>query len=163
MKVGVLSDTHLSDLVDCRNLAVRLLEGPFSGVEAILHAGDVVTAELQECFSSLPWYAVRGNMDHSLTDAPISRVVRLAQKNIGMMHGWGGHTYLEQRVASCFSDQDLDVLIYGHSHHPVCHRVGSLLVMNPGSATDRRRAPHYTVGVLTLGKDVSGEILIVDG
>lgn len=162
MKIGVLSDTHLTDIDSCRLLAKKLLTGPFRDVEMILHAGDVVTAELQSCFFPLQWYSVRGNMDYSLTDIPISRIIQLKSARIALMHGWGGHTDLEQRVIDSFTGQKLDVLIYGHSHSPICHLVGSMLVMNPGSATDRRKAPHHTVGVLTLGDGVSGEILIVD-
>ena len=101
-------------------------------------------------------------MDHSLIAAPIRRVIELEQKRIGLIHGWGGHADLEQRVLASFADQQLDVLVYGHSHHPVCHWLESLLVMNPGSATFRRRAPHCTVGILTLGEQISGELIVVD-
>ncbi len=162
MKIAVLSDTHLTNIESCKKLAKKLLSGPFTGVEAVLHAVDIVTPELERCFAPLPWYSVRGNMDHTLLDAPISRVVELEQKRIGLIHGWGGHNSLEQRVLAAFADQELDALIYGHTHQPVCHRVASLLVMNPGSATDRRRAPHCTVGLLTLDEAVCGEIIVVD-
>ena len=163
MKIGVLSDTHLTDLEACRQLARQLLAGPFRDVDAVLHAGDVVTAELEGCFLPLPWYAVRGNMDYALTDVPVSRVVQFGQVRVGLIHGWGGHADLEQRVIASFAGQQLDVLVYGHSHQPVCHRVASVLVINPGSATDRRKAPQHTVGVLTLGETVSGEIIAIDG
>ena len=162
MKIAVLSDTHLMDIESCKALAEKLLSGPFGGVEAVLHAGDIVTSELERCFAPLPWYAVRGNMDHALIDVPISRVVELEQKRIGLIHGWGEHDDLERRVLAAFADQELDALVYGHSHQPVCHRVASLLVMNPGSATDRRRAAHCTVGILTLDKTIDGEIIVVD-
>lgn len=162
MLIGVLSDTHLTEIGSCEKIAASLLSGPFRQVEAILHAGDIVTAELENCFSPLPWYSVRGNMDHSLVHAPTSRVVLLQQKRIGLIHGWGRPDDLEQRVVEYFSGQRLDVLVYGHSHQPVCHWLDSLLIMNPGSATDRRRAAHNTVGILNLAEPLSGEIIIVD-
>ena len=161
MKIGVLSDTHLTDVGSSEKLVESLLAGPFRDVAAILHAGDVVTADLEDCFYPLPWYSVRGNMDQTLNHVPISRVVRFGQKRIGMIHGWGGHADLETRVIAHFSGQPLDALIYGHSHRPSCHHIDSLLVMNPGSATDRRSAPNHTVGVLTIGEQISGEIIIV--
>ncbi|HEY5673270.1 MAG TPA: YfcE family phosphodiesterase [Malonomonas sp.] len=161
MKIGVLSDTHLLDIDSCRRLAERLMSGAFRDVDAILHAGDVVTAELENCFSPVPWYSVRGNMDHSLSDVPVSRILRFGQKKIGLIHGWGGHADLEDRVMAYFSGDALDALVYGHSHQPCCHLADNILVMNPGSATDRRSAPHHTVGMLTLGEQISGEIIII--
>ena len=162
MKIGVLSDTHLTDIGACNALAVYLLAGPFKQVDAILHAGDVVTADLDGCFWPLPWYSVRGNMDQALTAVPISRVVQFGTKRIGLIHGWGGPDDLERRVIATFAAQRLDVLVYGHSHQPVCHWIDSLLVMNPGSATDRRRAQQHTVGILTIEEQISGEIIVVN-
>lgn len=162
MRVGVLSDTHIHALMDAQCLADKLLAGPFADVEAILHAGDAVIDGLADCFVPLPWYAVRGNMDHSLYDLPISRIVQLAGKQIGMVHGWGPAGGMEQRVAAHFSERSIDVVVFGHSHQPLCRKVGSILFFNPGSATDRRKAEHHTVGVLSIGEEVSGEIIPID-
>ena len=162
MKIGVLSDTHLHDMQKARRLADKLLSGPFADVEAILHAGDAVIDGVADCFAPLPWYAVRGNMDHTLTDLPISRVVSLTDKQIGLIHGWGASADIEKRVLDHFSGLALDVIVFGHSHQPVCRKVGSVLLFNPGSATDRRSAIQHTVGVLTLAEKVAGEIIPID-
>lgn len=162
MNVGVLSDTHLRDPIQASRLAEKLLSGPFSDVAAILHAGDAVIPCLEEVFAPLPWYSVRGNMDHALPWLPISRVVELNGKKIGLIHGWGAPSGLEQRVMEHFSDRKLDVLVFGHSHMPFCRRVGEMLLFNPGSATDRRSAPGHTVGLLYIGAEVEGEIISID-
>jgi putative phosphoesterase len=139
-----------------------LLAGPFAEAEMILHAGDIVTAGLADCFAPLPWHAVRGNMDHSLPDLPVSRIVKISGKSIGLIHGWGPVGNIEQRVINHFSGQAVDAIVFGHSHQPVCRRVDGLLLFNPGSATDRRSAPQHTVGLLTIGKEISGEIIPID-
>lgn len=162
MKIGVMSDTHLHDMRAAQQLADKLLSGPFWDVDIVLHAGDVVIGGLADCFAPLDWYAVRGNMDQALNDVPISRVLTLGAKKIGLVHGWGDVAGLEQRVINHFSEQSLDVLIFGHSHQPVCYKTGSLLLFNPGSATDRRKAARHTVGVLTIGKEIHGEIIPID-
>ncbi len=162
MKIGVLSDTHILDLATGHELAARLLSGPFAEVEAILHAGDVVIPDLESCFYPLPWYGVRGNMDSHIVGLPESRVLHLAGKSIGMIHGWGAATGIEQRVATAFAGQNLDVLVFGHSHQPLCCKTGSVLLFNPGSATDRRSAEKHTAGILTLGATVTGEIIPID-
>ena len=162
LRLGVLSDTHVQSLTAARNLADLLLNGVFSGVDAILHAGDQVSPELESCFAPLPWYAVRGNMDFFDSDLPERRILPLAGWRIGMVHGWGSPQGIEARVLSCFADDSIDVLIFGHSHQPVCRKQGSLLLLNPGSATDRRHAPCHSVGLLSLGDEINAEIVTLD-
>lgn len=164
MQVGVLSDTHIQRFEQAKELAERLLCGPFAEVETVLHAGDATIPEVEQSFYPLPWYAARGNMDHMLTDVPISQVVTLADKRIGLIHGWGSFANIERRVLQHFSGQDVDAVVFGHSHMPVCRKVGSLLLFNPGSATDRRSAPRHTVGLLRIkvGTAIQAEIIPID-
>ena len=162
MKIGILSDTHISSLDAGMTLAQKLLQGPFSEIDVILHAGDHVHPDLASCFSPLPWYGVCGNMDSPQSNLPLQRVVQLAEVRIGMIHGWGSPAGIEERVMSRFSTTDIDVLVFGHSHRPVCRRVGSVLLLNPGSPTDRRSAPYHSVGILHVGREVSGEIIRID-
>jgi putative phosphoesterase len=162
MKIGVLSDTHIHSLDAGIALAEKLLNGPFRNVDVVLHAGDHVFAELSSCFYPLPWYGVQGNMDRSDAGLPVQRIIRLGGYSIAMTHGWGASQGLETRVLQSFSQEDADIVIYGHSHYPVCRKVGSLLVINPGSPTDKRKASFHTVGLLTLGTVAHGEIIRLD-
>ncbi|MEA3362512.1 MAG: metallophosphoesterase [Thermodesulfobacteriota bacterium] len=162
MQVGVLSDTHIHSLDAGMALAEKLLNGPFAEVDVILHAGDHVYPDLSSCFYPLPWYGVCGNMDKPQPALPIQRIVELSGFSIGMMHGWGSPNGIETRVLSRFSAADIDVLVFGHSHRPVCQKVGSILLFNPGSATDRRSAPHHTVGLLNLENEATGQIIKID-
>lgn len=164
MKIGVMSDTHLYRTDQAQQLAERLLSGPFAEVDAVLHAGDAIIRDLETYFYPLPWYAVRGNMDHALVDVPVGRVVTFCNKNIGMVHGWGSGHDIERNVLNYFSGYDLSAIIYGHSHLPSRHRVGSILLFNPGSPTQRRKAPAHTVGILTIEEDreIAAEIIVLD-
>jgi predicted phosphodiesterase len=40
------------------------------------------------------------------------------------------------------------VIAYGHTHLPEVAKVGETWVLNPGSPTERRRAPEHTMIVL---------------
>lgn len=160
VRIGVLSDTHLTALADAAVLAEYLSKGPFAGVDAILHAGDMVHPQLIDCFHPIPCYAVRGNMDEAVAGIPNKRVIGFEGKRIGLIHGWGLRSGLERRVIAEFSDKQIDCLIFGHSHFPVCRQQGDLLLFNPGSPTDRRCAPKHTVGMLTVDADgIRGEII----
>jgi putative phosphoesterase len=154
--LGVLSDTHFVKKAAAINLAQRLLRGPFQEVQAIFHAGDLVDDALDGCFDAIPFYAVRGNMDSSHPDRPIKRVVNLENWRIGLIHGWGRPSEVADHVWREFSTEDLDVLIFGHSHSPWLSRVGKTLLFNPGSATDHRgRARSCSVGLVTLGDQIT--------
>ena len=63
LRAGVISDTHIQSLEAGMTLAQALLQGPFAGIDVILHAGDHIHPDLASCFYPLPWYSVRGNMD----------------------------------------------------------------------------------------------------
>jgi predicted phosphodiesterase len=45
---------------------------------------------------------------------------------------------------------DADAVLFGHSHLPLHEREGGLQIFNPGSPTERRRAPSHTMGIATI-------------
>jgi predicted phosphodiesterase len=44
---------------------------------------------------------------------------------------------------------DADAVVFGHSHLPLHEQAGGFQIFNPGSPTERRRAPAHTMGVAT--------------
>jgi predicted phosphodiesterase len=40
-----------------------------------------------------------------------------------------------------------DAVIFGHSHIPLHEREGDFQIFNPGSPTERRRAPSHSMGL----------------
>lgn len=162
LRIGVISDSHFTSLADGLEFFEQLRADVFADVELILHAGDIVHPDLLASFTSCPILAVRGNCDVAAPDLPQQRIVTRGGFRIGMVHGWGARVDLEMRVRAAFAGEELDVLIYGHSHFPVCRREGSLLLINPGSPTDRRQAPFHSVALLGLGRRASGRIINLD-
>jgi len=52
------------------------------------------------------------------------------------------------------------VVVFGHSHIPWLEDEEGLLLLNPGSPTDRRRQPEHTLALLWAEKgEVRAEIL----
>jgi putative phosphoesterase len=159
VRIGVLSDTHLT-LGDARLPALLArCQLAFAGTEMILHAGDIVDPQL---LPLLPWpvLAVRGNLDPP--ELPERRILPVAGKRIGLIHGWGARYDLEARIVQAFAGETVDCIVYGHSHQPVCHVMGGILLFNPGSPTDRRNAPFPSLGLLTIGDAITGEIIALD-
>jgi putative phosphoesterase len=162
LRVGVLSDTHLTDSADARLFLYDLIDTALAPVDMILHAGDLVAPDLLNVFDGYPFHAVRGNMDPATPGVPLKKVIEVGGFTIGMIHGWGPPDRIEERIYAEFASIPIDCLVYGHSHRPACHRRDGVLFFNPGSATDRRRMAYHSVGLLEIGNDIRGTIIRID-
>jgi putative phosphoesterase len=161
MRIGVVSDTHIP--MRAKQLPPALFT-LFDGVELILHAGDLVDEKvLTELGAIAPVEAVAGNMDDFVLYNRLGtkKVISAAGYRIGLIHGNLGSNRMKtpQRSLEAFAGQNVDCVVFGHSHQPYLERVGSVLLFNPGSPTDRRREPRHSCGILTLGKTIEGEII----
>ena len=162
LRIGVFSDTHLTDSADAQAFLLHLLNNVLAPVDMILHAGDLVSPELLNIFDGYPMHAVRGNMDPAIPGVPLKKVIQVKDFTIGLIHGWGPPEGIEERVYREFDDVALDCLVYGHSHRPVCHHRDGLLLFNPGSATDRRDTEYHSVGLLELDETIRGTVIRLD-
>jgi len=152
MKLGVLSDTHLRAGDDAGVLARLVEEGCLADVDVILHAGDHVELGVVEmAVAPKKLISVRGNMDYGeALDLPVKRILEFEGVRIGLIHGWGAPHDLAERVAREFEGEDVDVIVFGHSHRPFEGKVGGRLLFNPGSPTDKYFAPYNSVGIIEL-------------
>ena len=154
--LGVISDTHLTELTSAVGLAEQLMAGPFKNVEAILHAGDMIIPDFESCFNGIPFYAVQGNMDNSRAGLPLKRIIDFSDFRIGLIHGWGPPSAVARNVLAEFHDDNVDLLIFGHSHSPFHAVIGQVILFNPGSAVDHRgNAECCSVGLIEIGQKLS--------
>jgi uncharacterized protein len=121
--------------------------------DLILHAGDVSTVAAFEELQALgpPVQAVHGNADErALRESlPAERVVEVELARIGMVHVPGPRAGREARLAARFPG--CEAVVYGHTHAPRAERVGGVWILNPGSPTERRRAPSRSMLLLDVG------------
>jgi len=158
MKIGVISDTHLTT-IDARFAELARLY--FADVAVLIHAGDMVEESVFDFFSTWTLFAVRGNMDRGvLTETlPRTRIEDLEGKRIGIIHGSGSPGGLAARVREEFRADPVDCIVFGHSHAPYLSTEAGVLMFNPGSPTDKRFAEKNTLGFLTIADDmITGEI-----
>ena len=146
----VLADTHIR-----RGWHRKLPAAVYDALEqadVILHAGDICDGEcLDELAGFAPVKAVFGNNDHELVGVlPERRVEVIEGVRIGMVHIPRALEGRSARMRDWFPEAD--IAIYGHSHLPENqHYPGvGLTLFNPGSATERRRAPGHTIGWITF-------------
>ena len=149
MRVGVLSDTHIHLAEEIPLEVVKA----FSKVDLILHAGDFVGLQVLEGLKQLGEVkAVHGNVDSMKLRGllPEKELLVAGGKKIGITHGWGGPEGIERRVRGLFND--VDIIIYGHSHRAKIERIGDVLFFNPGPG-------YQSFGILTIEEEVKGEIV----
>jgi uncharacterized protein len=151
MLIAVISDTHLPR--GARRLPDACVER-IAAADLLLHAGDFVTVEVLRELDALgpPVAAVHGNVDSAELRGlmPAERVVVAEGVRIGLVHDAGPSRGRLDRMRRRFGDR-AHAAIFGHSHLPL-HETGAdgFQIFNPGSPTDRRRAPGHTMGVATV-------------
>jgi uncharacterized protein len=124
-----------------------------------VHVGDFVAlAALVELEAYGPLAAVYGNVDEAAVRAglPERRIVEAEGVRIGLVHDAGPGSRRHERLLRWFPD--CDIIAYGHTHLPELSRVGRAWIVNPGSPTERRRAPHHTMAVVTKGEPTLVEL-----
>jgi uncharacterized protein len=147
--VAVIADTHMPR--GGRRLPEACVER-LRAADLILHAGDVVAASVFEELGALgpPVHAVHGNMDDAVLRErlPATRVVEVSGLRIGMTHDGGPRAGREERLMRSFPG--CAAVVYGHSHLPQVDLLGETWILNPGSPTERRRAPWHSMLVLEM-------------
>jgi putative phosphoesterase len=149
VRIALISDTHQPR--GSRALPERCL-AELRAADLILHAGDVVSAGfLAELRSLAQLEAVHGNMDDAelRAELPERRVIEVGGVRIGMVHDPGPAAGRESRLTAAFPG--CGAVVYGHTHVPQVERHAGVWILNPGSPTERRRAP--TRGLIVVDAD----------
>lgn len=117
--------------------------------ELLLHAGDICTEEVLAELRSIgpPVSAVCGNVDSPQLADKLPEEVSLELEGVvvSMLHDAGPARGRLNRLRARYPDSD--VVIFGHSHMPLHEERDGFQIFNPGSPTERRRAPTHTMGI----------------
>jgi len=159
MRVGLVSDTH-------GRFDERLPE-LLAGVDLILHAGDVMGADIVERLSAIaPTRAVRGNNDRDAFGGTLPEVLveRLGPARALVIHQLGKPDKLLPAARRAIEAAGAALVIYGHSHQPAVELRDGRLFVNPGSAGPRRFRLPRSVALLDLREEEARvELLDLEG
>ena len=148
MEIAIISDTHLP------RGRRRLPDSCVSRLRAadlIVHAGDLIAISvLEELRSYGEVVGVHGNVDDVDVRAALPEAAKLTAPGgieIAIVHDAGPARGRLDRLRRRFPDAH--AVIFGHSHIPLHERAADgFQIFNPGSPTDRRRQPAFTMGLV---------------
>jgi len=157
MKIGVISDTHLSEP---NERLYNLADHVFADADVILHAGDLINLDVLKAFTSKKVISVRGNMDRhgAAAKLPDKEIAAIDRFRIGLIHGWGSPWGIEDRIMGCFTN--VDAIVYGHTHKSANHLKDGILLFNPGAFSGTFiMGRNCSVGILTVSDTIRGTII----
>ncbi|HEX6153860.1 MAG TPA: metallophosphoesterase family protein [Solirubrobacterales bacterium] len=145
--IAVLADTHMPR--GNRALPAACVER-IRAAEAVIHAGDFfaasVLAELRQLNPRV--HAVHGNVDEPALreELPESIRIGIGERTVAVVHDAGPSKGRLARMRARFPEAD--AVVFGHSHLPLHEEEEGFQIFNPGSPTERRRAPRHSMGLL---------------
>lgn len=150
MKIAIISDTHIHKH---GNKLETLIKNRFSSVDMIIHAGDYTDIRAVSMLQrSKKFIGVWGNNDKSsireLTKE--KEIITVEKFKIGIYHGHGNRSTTLDNAYAAFSDDAVDIIIYGHSHQPSIMTKKKILMLNPGSPTSKRKERWYSYIILEI-------------
>lgn len=142
-RIGIISDTH--GLL--RPEVAEILQG----CEVILHGGDINSPDILDKLNQIaPTYAVRGNNDKEWAkDLPETLSLSLYRISFFIVHN---KKYIPKDI------NNVDIIVYGHSHKYEEKVVGGQFMLNPGSCGPRRFTQPITFAVLETADNGSYQI-----
>ncbi|WP_071459838.1 metallophosphoesterase family protein [Bacillus massilinigeriensis] len=157
MKIVILSDTHLPKR---GRVLSKVIKREIEDASLIIHAGDWQTVEVyKEIHQLAPLVGVMGNVDSPELRRYLKEkeILEVEGKRIGIIHGHGKGRSTKQRAVEAFKGDDVDAIIFGHSHIPSLQYIEGTLLFNPGSPTDKRRQKDFSFGIFTIGEELIAE------
>ena len=142
MKLAILSDTH-------GLLRPQVLEY-LKSADVILHGGDINRQSIVDQLRQIaPLYIVRGNNDKDWAgEIPHDLTVTLDGVRFYLVHN-------KKEVPADL--QEIDVVVFGHSHKYVQEEKDGVLWLNPGSCGPRRFHQEIT---MMLAQAADGKVQV---
>jgi putative phosphoesterase len=151
-RIAVIADTHMGRRREGRRLPPACVER-IRAADLVIHAGDwsdIATVGLVRGLGT-PLAGVHGNVDDAavLAAMPATEEVEVDGVRIGVVHDAGPAAGRLARMRRRFPAAA--GVVFGHSHIPL-HETAEdgFFILNPGSPTERRRAPRHTMAEIVV-------------
>jgi uncharacterized protein len=146
VRIAVIADTHMPR--GRRRLPDECVEA-IAAADLVIHAGDFTGPEAHAEVQAIgpPLVAVHGNVDAPEVRAALPERTSFDAEGVrvAVVHDAGPRRGRLGRLRREFPDAD--AVVFGHSHLPLHESDAGFQIFNPGSPTERRRAPAHTMGI----------------
>ena len=138
--IGLISDTHgllrkevIENLNDC---------------DLIIHTGDIGKIEVIESLKKISYVEyIRGNCDKDKNIAKEDKIIDVYNNRIYLIHDIS-------KIKVDLKKENIDIVIYGHSHKHNIYEDDGILYINPGSVGPKRfKLPTYLAKLNLLDKE----------
>jgi putative phosphoesterase len=129
MKIGILSDTHVSSL---SSEVIQRLKS--LNLDLIIHCGDYTGIDVIHQLKALGKFCgVAGNMDPPEIRNILKEkeVIEVEGKRIGVIHKHGLF-FSDRKMENRFQGEKIDIFIHGHTHILRKEKKGDVYYLNPG-------------------------------
>ena len=150
MKIAILSDTHVKKHSD---KLFKFIDNLSKEADMIIHAGDYISANVVSKLRELKnFIGVWGNNDKgNIRDLLREKtIIPVEGYRIGLYHGHGNSKSTLDSAYAAFSNDKVNIIIFGHSHQPLILTKNKVLMINPGSPSYKRREPWYSYAILEI-------------
>lgn len=122
--IGLISDTH--------GLLRKKVVDTLNDCNLIIHAGDIGKYEVIENLKKICSVEfIRGNCDKDKEIAQEDRIVEIDNKRIYLIHDIS-------KLNINLEEENIDIVVYGHSHKSNIYDDNGILYINPGSVGPKR-------------------------
>ena len=151
MKIGLISDTHISQTRGM--LSNKVLE-TFKGMDLILHGGDISPQKVLDKLNQIaPTIAVEGNNDKNKSlNLKSVEIIEISNLRILLTHGDKLPSGDYNKYFEFAQKNNANILISGHSHRPHLKKEEGILLINPGSP-NRPIKSEPSIAILTINEE----------
>jgi putative phosphoesterase len=102
-----------------------------------------------------------------LAERPKRLQLTIGGKKLLVVHStpWeprGAYVYPHSSLLARFGEADADFVLYGHTHHQLTRRIGTVLVINPGSTGEARDSSNQRQLSCAILDTVTEEVLVTN-
>ena len=142
-RIIVISDTHRH-----MDYALRVLDN-LSEYDMIIHLGDYSAdaARLERLYKNVTVVSVCGNNDFPSPSSPAEREIEIDGVKLFLTHGHKyGVKFGYERIYLRALELGAQVVLFGHTHVPICEKEDEVLMLNPGGYNSNSRS----VGIIEI-------------
>lgn len=144
MKIGVVSDTHMMKRYMDKTIPY------LKECDLIIHAGDNFSdSKYLHSMTNVGIMAVKGNCDFDNVEEEL--LFEIEDKNIFLCHGDRyGVKYGLDEIEDKAKEVEANIVIFGHTHTPLCIEKDNILYINPGSVSLPRNVAYRSFVILDI-------------